>query len=311
MHSVYTTTITDEARRRGIRIDVIDAQTPIFVLKHAGRRVRCYNALTDQVGAVTFHLAQDKHLANGFLRRHGLPVPHQIKYTNMAAAREFLRQTGSLVVKPCREWGGRGVSVAVKTEAELTRAVRRARKYGEDLVLEEFVVGIDFRVIVVGGRYVAAIERRPAHVLGNGRDNIRRLIIRKNYAMRQVDASCRIPLDAETARNLACLGWRYDAVPAGGQRAQVRLTTNYHTGGEVLDVTDRAPRGLVQAARRIARLLGVPILGVDFLADAAGRNYRVVELSPDLAISPPEGARVAVRFLDHLFPETRLPAGRA
>ena len=135
MDSIYTTTITDEARRRGIGIEVIDAHTPIFLLKHAGRSVRCYNALTDRVGAVTFHLAQDKRLANQFLARHNFPVPRQIQYDTRQAALDFLRQTKCIVVKPCREWGGRGVSVAVRTPGELDRAVRRARVFSEDIVL--------------------------------------------------------------------------------------------------------------------------------------------------------------------------------
>ena len=71
MNTVYTTTITREAKRRGIGIEVIDADTPIFLLKYGGRSIRCYNALTDAVGAVTFHLAQDKRLANVFLARYG------------------------------------------------------------------------------------------------------------------------------------------------------------------------------------------------------------------------------------------------
>ncbi len=305
MDSIYTTTITDEARRRGIGIEVIDAQTPIFLLKHAGRAVRCFNALTDRVGAVTFLLAQDKRLANQFLARHNFPVPRQIQYAGRPAGRHFLRQTGCIVVKPCREWGGRGVSVAIRTPAELDRAVRRARVFSEDIVLEEYVRGIDYRVIIVDGKFVAAIERRPASVTGNGRDTIRALIRQANARMRKFDPSCRIPLDAETARNLRHCNLNFDAIPPARRRVQVRLTTNYHTGGTVLDVTDTVPRALVKMARRVARLYGIPVMGVDFLASRSGTPCRVVELSPDLAISPPEGAKVAVRFMDYLFPETK------
>ncbi len=305
MDSIYTTTITDEARRRGIGVEVIDAETPIFLLKHAGRAVRCFNALTDRVGAVTFLLAQDKRLANQFLARHNFPVPRQMKYTDRVAARTFLRQVGCLVVKPCREWGGRGVSVAIRTPGELDRAVRRARVFSEDIVLEEYVRGIDYRVIIVDGQFVAAIERRPASVTGNGRDTIRALIRQANARMRKIDPSCRIPLDAETARNLRHFNLNIDDIPRAGKRVQVRLTTNYHTGGAVLDVTDKVPRALVNMARRVARLYGIPVMGVDFLAGRLGTPCRVVELSPDLAISPPEGAKVAVRFMDYFFPETK------
>ena len=137
MKTVYTTTITQEARRRGIGIEVIDAETPIFILSHGGRKIRCYNSLTDRVGAVTFHMAQDKRLAHVFLERYGFPVPRQMKYSRLDKAMAFLAKYKSVVVKPCREWGGRGVAVAVTTMADLKRAIERALKFSEDVVIEQ------------------------------------------------------------------------------------------------------------------------------------------------------------------------------
>ncbi len=305
MDSIYTTTITDAAKRRGVAVEVIEPATPIFILKHAGKSIRCYNALTDRVGAVTFHLAQDKFLANKFLAQNNLPVPRQIKYTTKPAAQEFLKQVKKIVVKPCREWGGRGVSVAIRTPEELERALRRAGVFSEDIILEEFIAGIDFRIIVVDGHFAAAIERRPATVIGNGRDTIRSLIKQANERMRHIDPSCRIPLDMETERNLEHFNLTFETVPPARQRVQVRLTTNYHTGGVVLDVTETVPANLVETAKKIAAMYGIPVMGIDFLASRSGKRFHIVELSPDLAISPPEGARVVEFFLDFLFPETK------
>ena len=137
MNTVYTTTITQEARRRGIGIEVIDAETPIFILKHGDRKIRCYNSMTDRVGAVTFHMAQDKRLAHVFLERYGFPVPRQIKYSRLDKAVVFLEKYKSLVVKPCREWGGRGVAVAVTTIVDLKRAIERALKFSPDVIIEQ------------------------------------------------------------------------------------------------------------------------------------------------------------------------------
>jgi D-alanine-D-alanine ligase-like ATP-grasp enzyme len=304
MNSVYTTTITNEAKRRGIRIKVIDPVTPIFVLEHGGQSVRCYNALTDRVGAVTFHLAQHKRLANRFLRDRGFPVPDQILYTSMPQAQAFLEREGSVVVKPCTQWGGRGVSVAVSTPAELERAIRRARQFEEDVVIEECVQGIDERLIFVDFRFVASIRRCAARVTGNGRDTIRALVLRSNRAERRIDPSHQIPLDAETGRNLKALGLAWDSVPKAGASVQVRLTSNYHTGGSIEITTDTISRRLVRTAERAARLLNLPVVGIDFLVDPKTGRYWFIELSPDLAISPPEGEEVARRFLDYLFPET-------
>ncbi len=85
---------------------------------------------------------------------------------------------------------------------------------------------------------------------------------------------------------------------------QVRLTHNYHTGGTVELATRAVPAHALRLAQRIVRDLPVPLIGVDFLIDRATRRTTVIEVSPDMAISPPEGALVAERFLDVLFPET-------
>ena len=305
MNTIYTTTITNEARRRGIRIDVIEASTPIFTLRHGGRSVRCYNALTDQVGAVTFHMAQNKRLANAFLSLHGFPVPAQEPFTDMVAAERFLKRNRAVVVKPCTQWGGRGVSVAVRSVVELGEAIRKARRFEEDIILERCVSGVDYRLIFVDFRFVAAIRRRPATVLGNGRDSIRRLIKARNRIERQRDPSHIIPHDAETGRNLVALGLSWESVPREGKDVQVRLTSNYHTGGSIDVVTECIDPKLVAVAKRAVKALNVPVIGVDFLVDEKKGDYWIIELSPDLAISPPEGEEVAQRFLDYLFPETK------
>ncbi|MGE5672016.1 MAG: hypothetical protein ACM31E_11255, partial [Fibrobacterota bacterium] len=90
MDSVYTTTITAAAKKRNINVKVLDPQQPIFELIYKKKSVRCYNALTDNVGAATFHLAQNKSAANYFLKQHGFPVADQSIYTNMESALQFL-----------------------------------------------------------------------------------------------------------------------------------------------------------------------------------------------------------------------------
>lgn len=302
MNSVYTTTITRAARARGLRIAVLDTSQPIFELRRGRQALRCYNALTDRVGAATFFLANHKHAANQFLRRNGFPVPAQIKFDNFATAGKFLARYKRIVVKPCMQWGGRGVAVDVRTPTELRVAIRHARRFEDNIVLEQCVSGEDQRLILVGGKYVAAIRRTPATITGDGFSTIVQLIRRQNRRACAGDPSHRIPLDAETMRQLARLGHRLDEVPRAGERAQVRLTSNYHTGGDAAVITDEVTPQLRRVASRVARLFGLPIVGIDFLVDARRKKFWIIEVSPDLAISPPEGDTVVEFFLDELFP---------
>ncbi|MDD5676174.1 MAG: hypothetical protein PHC61_18525 [Chitinivibrionales bacterium] len=305
MKTVYTTTLTGEALRRGIAVEVIDPATPIFTLKHGSREVRCYNSLTDRVGAVSFYLADNKHCANKFLSHHGFSVPRQICFTTVSAARDFLRKIGCIVVKPCAQWGGRGVSVAVRTTAELNGALRRARKFGETVLLEECVRGSDLRVIVVDGRAIAAIKRTPAQICGNGQDTIKKLVAARNRAAAKTDPSNKIPVDSETRRTLRDAGLDWGSIPPAGRAVAVRRTTNYHTGGTVEDISDNIPPALAAIAQKVAGLFKIGLMGIDFLVDEHSGKQWIIEASPDLAISPPEGGRVAKYFLDYLFPETK------
>ena len=309
MLTPYTTTLTDEAERRGIRVVLInnDPDLPIFDLIRNGQSVRCFNALTDQVGAATYHLVNHKRACHNWLVRQRIPVPAQIVYDDAhpALALDFLRDHAPIVVKPCMQWGARGVSMGVRTPEDLQAAVRRARRFEPDVLLEETVPGEDLRVILVGGELAAAIRRTPATVTGDGIHTLRQLILRRNASRRREDPSNLIPWDAETRRNLAELGRTPDEVPSCGEQVRVRLTNNYHTGGTVDIVTDKVPVRALRIAQRIVRSLNLPLAGVDFLIDRATRRFTVIEVSPDMAISPPEGATVAQRFLDFLFPDTQ------
>lgn len=302
----YTTTITDAAQRRGIRVRLInpDPDWPIFELSRGGKTVRCFNALTDLVGAATYHLINNKCACNRLLASRRIPVPAQIAYDDAhpEAAAAFLEKHAPVVVKPCMQWGGRGVSMGVRTVEELQAAVRFARRYETDVVLEETVPGDDLRVIIVGGEIAAAIRRNPACVTGDGRHTIRQLIARQNALRRKEDPSNIIPWDAETRRNLTELNRHPDAIPPFGERVRVRLTNNYHTGGTVDLVAGPVPRPARLIATRVFNLFKLPLVGVDFLIDPVSNRTTVIEVSPDMAISPPEGAIVAERFLDVLFP---------
>lgn len=303
----YTTTLTDEARRRGIHVNFInpDPDWPIFDLSRNGKQVRCFNALTDRVGAATYHLLNSKRACHAWLAARRIHVPCQYAFDDAHPddAIAFLNQHTPVVVKPCAQWGGRGISMGVRTVADLHTALRFARRYEPDVLLEETVPGDDLRVILVGGKLAAAIRRTPAYVVGDGVHTIKQLIRRRNRQRCREDASNAIPWNNETRRNLAELGHTPDNVPARDERVRVRLTNNYHTGGTVDIVTDAVPDRALKIAQRIARELDLPLVAVDFLIDRPTRRLTVIEVSPDMAISPPEGATVAQRFLDYLFPD--------
>ena len=304
MLSPYTTTITNEALRRGISVRVIDASVPVFELCHGSSTIRCYRSLSDRVGAVTFHLTQNKYLAGCFLRERGFPVPPQELYAVFNQALDFLEQHSPIVVKPCMQWGARGVATNITTQHDLKNALKNARRFEPDILLEKMVTGDDYRLVFINYCFVSALQRRPACVIGNGSSTVRKLIAAQNRRSTAIDPVHRIPLDRETGRFLHTIGFSFDSIPDAGQTVIVRQTANYHTGGSVHDITEQVGADLIDLGKRIVKAAGLPVAGIDCMRSADGLQTHVIELAPDLAISPRGGQRIAEHFIDYLFPET-------
>ncbi len=300
----YARIIVDEARRRGIGVEIIDAQAGIFKLRQVGHEMLCRESLTELTGGVAMTWCQDKVLTLRRLSSVGLRVPRQQTAGDMDADLAFLAELGSIVVKPALGEQGRGISVGVGTRDELELALALAQKEGGHVVLEELCDGQDLRIVVIGYKVVAAAIRRPAEVIGDGQSTLAQLIERQSARRAAATGGeSRIPTDAETLRCLAGQGLDMDAVPEDGRRVQVRKTANLHTGGTIHDVTADLHPTLRAAAETAARALRIPVVGLDFLVPAPDReDYVIIEANerPGLANHDPQPT--AQRFVDLLFP---------
>jgi GNAT-family acetyltransferase (TIGR03103 family) len=303
----YARLIVDEARRRGISVEVLDAAAGIFKLRHAGHEMLCRESLTELTGGVAMTWCQDKVLTSRRLSSIGLPVPRQQVATDAETNAAFLRECGSVVVKPALGEQGKGISVDVRSEDHLAEAVERAAAEGGHVVLEEFCQGQDLRIVVIGYKVVAAAIRKPAEIVGDGISTVAQLIERQSTRRAAATGGeSRIPVDAETERCLAGQGLAYDSVPDNGQAVKVRKTANLHTGGTIHDVTAELHPVLRDAAETAARVLRIPVVGLDFLAPAPDSDqYVIIEANerPGLANHDPQPT--AQRFIDLLFPFTR------
>jgi len=302
----YARIIVDEARRRGIGVEIVDAEAGIFKLRHVGHEMLCRESLTELTGGVAMTWCQDKVLTLRRLASIGLRVPQQRVAGDAEADAAFLREHGDIVVKPALGEQGKGISVGVRTEEELAHALQRAQKEGGHVVLEQFCSGQDLRIVVIGYKVVAAAIRRPAEVTGDGQSTLAQLIER--HSARRAAATSgesRIPMDAETERCLAGQGLTMASVPEDGQRVQVRKTANLHTGGTIHDVTASLHPTLRAAAESAARALRIPVVGLDFLVPAPDQEeYVIIEANERPGLANHEPQPTAQRFVDLLFPYT-------
>ncbi|PWE17928.1 N-acetylglutaminylglutamine synthetase [Marinicauda salina] len=303
--NAYARIIVDEARRRGIGCQVIDAEGGFFKLTYGGRSIVCRESLSELTSAVAMSWCDDKAATRRLIENAGVAAPRQTSLTQGDAAPvEFLEACGTVVVKPARGEQGRGVVVGVETEDELREAIEAAFELDSQVIVEEFVEGEDLRVVVINNEVVAAALRKPPVVTGDGRRSLKELVeslSRRRAAATQGESV--IPLDAETERCLTAAGWSWEDVPKKGERIRVRKTANLHTGGALHDVTDTLHPEIATSAVAVARAIDIPVVGVDFIVDAPDRPDHVfIEANERPGLANHEPQPTAERFIDLLFP---------
>jgi GNAT-family acetyltransferase (TIGR03103 family) len=305
--NVYARIIVDEARRRGIWVEVVDAEGGYFTLTLGGRTVTCRESLSELTTAVAMSRCDDKAVTRRLLTRAGLRMPAQVEAGDEADLEKFLEKHRRVVVKPVRGEQGRGISVDLRRLEDIKAAVEAARQLSERVLLEQLVEGQDLRIIVIDNKVVAGAVRRPAEIKGDGRHSVRELIEKQSRRRAQAtQGESSIPLDAETERSVRLAGCAMDDVPEAGQIIAVRKTANLHTGGTIHDVTDRLHPRLIEAAIRAAQALEIPVVGLDLLVpDVSGPEYHIIEANERPGLANHEPQPTAERFIDLLFPQTR------
>jgi GNAT-family acetyltransferase (TIGR03103 family) len=300
----YARIIINEARRRGIGVEVIDAEGGLFELHSGGRTVRCRESLSDLTSAVALSICDDKAMTRRIVQAAGVAVPDEVEASDGGAVRAMLERHGSLVVKPARGEQGRGVAVDLDTMESVEAAIGFARTQSDRVLVESFHKGEDLRLVVIGFKLVAAAIRRPAEVVGNGCDTVRQLIERQSRRRAAATGGeSTIPLDAETERCVAKAGYTLDDVPPEGAAFAVRKAANLHTGGTIHDVTAMVHPRLVEAAIKVARAIDIPVVGVDFIVrNPTEPDYVFIEANERPGLANHEPQPTAERFIDLLFP---------
>lgn len=301
----YARLIVDEAHRRGVHVEITDAEGGFFRLSHGGRSVHCRESLSELTSAVAMSICDDKAVTRRVVESAGLSVPEQIVASDDDEVLEaFLKKHERVVVKPARGEQGRGIAVGIDAVEDTKAAIANARTVCDRVLIEACFSGEDLRLVVIDFKLVAAAVRRPPHVIGDGRKKIRRLIAAQSRRRASATGGeSTIPIDAETERCLAIAGYTLDSVPENGVEIMVRKTANLHTGGSIHDVTDIVHPRLVEAAIAAAKAIDIPVVGIDFMVKSPDRpDYVFIEANERPGLANHEPQPTAERFLDLLFP---------
>ena len=300
----YARIIADEAMRRGIWVEVLDAEAGEMRLSHGGRSVVTRESLSEYTSAVAMSRCDDKRLTRRIVAEAGIVVPKGRLATFDEADHEFLSEVGDVVVKPTRGEQGKGITVGVDGGDELDAALARARQQHPEVLIEQRAPGDDLRLVVIDKKVVAAALRLPAEVTGTGRHTIGELI--EAQSRRRAAATggeSRIPVDVVTETTVREAGHSFDDVLDEGQRLRVRRTANLHQGGTIHDVTASVHPELCRVAVTAAEAIGIPVTGVDLLVpDVTRPEYVFIEANERPGLANHEPQPTAAAFVDFLFP---------
>lgn len=319
-----TASLVDEARRRDIPAIRLDDNS-LVQLGYGKYQQRIRASVTSKTSNIAVETASDKELTIRLLADVGIPTPrHRLVRDEDDAVRAAVRLGYPLVTKPFDASHGRGISLNLHNEAAVRQGYRVAAEYGSVLV-ETFLSGKDYRVLVVNNEVVAVAERVPAHVVGDGEHTIRDLIgIVNNDPRRGIGHEkvlTRIKVTHQSEALLAEAGRTLDTVLAAGEMQLLARTANLSTGGTAIDRTTEIHYETREIARRAAMVVGLDVAGIDIVSPDISASLRevgggIVEVNAGpgfrMHLQPSYGQprNVARNVIEMLFPRgtpSRIP----
>lgn len=312
-----TQAIVNAATERGIPVTRI-GNGSIIQLGYGKYQKKMEGTLPDTTSCISVDIACDKAITKELLDQSGIPVPKGVLCYTLNEALEVSRYIEfPLVVKPLNGNQGKGVSMKIQSEDELINAFEIASRISQGVLVEEYVRGNDYRILVVGNQVAAAAHRIPAYVIGDGKHSIEQLVEIRNRQENRGDGHekslTKIVIDDISINLLKKNGFTPESIPKKGLRVYLKYNGNLSTGGEAIDCTDKVHPFNQELAIRAARIIGLDIAGVDITCPNISKPLErgkgaIIEVnaSPGIRMhlnpSKGKGRSVGNTIVDMLFP---------
>jgi len=289
-------------------------------------QMRFQATITCKTSNIAVDIACDKEETKRMLSNASIPVADGDICVDEEDLEDTIKKIGyPIVIKPLDGNHGKGASINVKTWEGAVEGLAYAKKYSRRVIVEKFITGFDFRVLIIDNKLVAAAKRVPANVVGDGKNSIQQLIDTTNKDPRRgyghENVLTQIEIDRDSEKLLEKLGYTVDTIPKKEEIVYLKSTANLSTGGTSVDVTDMMHPENIFICERISRVIGLDICGVDIMAENLTQPLKEnggcileVNAAPGfrMHLAPSEGLprNVAAPVIDMLYPpgkQSRIP----
>ena len=312
-----TGSIVEEAVSRGIPFLRL-GRNSLIQLGAGVNQMRFQATITCKTSNIAVDIACNKEQTKKMLDEASIPVAKGDICYDEEDLQETIEDIGyPIVIKPLDGNHGKGASINVTNWEDAVKGLWHAKDYSRRVIVEKFITGFDFRVLVINNEVVAAAQRVPAHVIGNGKNNIKELIDitnedpRRGYGHENVLTE--ITIDKSTERLIENAGYTLESILPEKETLYLKSTANLSTGGTSVDVTDLMHPENVFLAERISRVIGLDICGIDIMAPNLTQSLKEnggvileVNAAPGfrMHLAPSEGLprNVAAPVIDMLYP---------
>ena len=312
-----TGSIVEEAVSRNIPWIRLGTNS-LVQLGYGVNQQRFQATITGNTSCIGVDIACNKEQTKRMLHDAAIPVPIGDLITNEEGLQSVIRKIGyPVVIKPLDGNHGKGSSINVTDWESAKIGLEHAQKYSRRVIVEKYITGYDFRVLVINNKMVAAARRVPAHVVGDGEHNLEQLIAIENKDPRRgyghENVLTEIDVDKDTTELLEKLQYTLETVPQKGEIVYLKSTANLSTGGTSIDVTDMVHPENITMAERISKIIGLDVCGIDIMAEnltqplkESGGAIIEVNAAPGfrMHLAPSEGLprNVAAPVVDMLYP---------
>jgi cyanophycin synthetase len=313
-----TGSIIHEAELRGIPWIRLN-QHSLCQLGYGENQKRIRATVTSETSSIGVELAGNKEETKYLLEQSEVPVPKGQIIRNESQLEDVCKRVGfPLVVKPIDGNHGRGITVNIQSLEEALPAFHAAKKVSNSVIIERFITGVDYRLLVINHRFVAAALRTPAHVVGDGTSTVQALIDqvnadpRRGYGHEKI--LTQITINELTLGLIKAKGYSLDSVIPKDEMLILKDTANLSTGGTAEDVTDFVHPANIAMAERISRIINLDICGIDIMTSDISKplketNGAVLEVNAGpgfrMHLAPAKGLprNVAAPVIEKLFPK--------